>query len=146
MALCGVILTAGCVTVAPAPSSQGRDGGSGSDEQPVMGNQVFVISAAEIPGLQDLALRGSAEAAFKLARFHNMVTLDFKEGLYWMTIAAENGYPGATYELGFYLRLQDDPRSKLRARYWLGRAQNEGREPAATLAKSLLKEMDQQEK
>jgi TPR repeat protein len=114
-------------------------------EEFVMGNAAFVIPAAEIPSLESEALRGSAVAAFRLHSYFEMVVLDYREGFYWASIAAENGHPVGQYTLGFILADdshasligRDDPkqrkRDRERARYWLRRAADNGNQRATEL-------------
>lgn len=103
----------------------------------IIGVHSLIIPEAELASLEHEALQGSPDAAFRLHRYYQSVRLDFKEGLFWAQIAAENGHPVGQYNLGFILRNDPDPRNRLRARFCLDRAADNG----VSLAIDLLKEL-----
>jgi hypothetical protein len=98
------------------------------------------LSEYEVKLLQDKALKGSPEAAYRLYFYYAIYRKDHSEKLYWVRIAAENGYPGGEYALGFELRNDPDPRNRQRARFWLKRAAKHGEKLAASLLKELPEE------
>ena len=104
---------------------------------PVMGNQDLIISESDLPRLQREAWACSGEVAFRLSNLYDFIPLDFKEGLYWMAIATENGYPKAFYNLGFALLTCRDLDERIRrrnierAKFWLRRVADGG-EPLAS--------------
>jgi hypothetical protein len=115
---------------------------AGTDSQDslwVIGVHSLIIPDVELPKLEREALKGSPDAAFRLYRYHQSVRLDFKEGLFWAQIAAENGHPVGQYNLGFLWRNDPDPRNRLRARFWLERAAEKG----DSLAVDLLRELSE---
>ncbi|HXH11320.1 MAG TPA: hypothetical protein VNP04_16355 [Alphaproteobacteria bacterium] len=105
----------------------------------ILGVHSLIIPEAELPSLKHEALKGSPDAAFRLSLYYESVRLDFKEGLFWTQIAAENGHPSGQYNYGFRLRNDPDPRNRLRARFWLERAAENG----VSLAVDLLKELSE---
>lgn len=110
--------------------------------EPVMGNQAYVLSMSEIEGLENAAIDGDGVAAFRLSRYYLMIRLEPQQAIKWMRIAAENNYPPAYYNLAFLMRNDPDAASRRRTRYWLQRAVREAPEASALLAASLLKELD----
>lgn len=128
----------GCTMANSASSETKSDIPSG---RPAMGSQAFVIPPNEIPSLQRDALRGSGEAAYKLAQFYDFVVLDTQEGLRWKIIAAENGHANGMYALGLTLKNRPDEQSKERARYWFEKVSKEASGETSDLAKRRLTEM-----
>jgi TPR repeat protein len=112
------------------------------DGQPVTSVHVFLIPAEELASLEGAALNGSGAAAFRLSRHYAFVARDPKIALYWMTIAAQSGFPPAYYDLGFLLLTERNEQSRLRARYWLERATAEADDARKALAAELLREME----
>jgi TPR repeat protein len=87
----------------------------------------YHIPDAERPALEQLALDGSADAAFRLYLNLDLENAKLEEKIFWVTIAAENGSVGAQHMLGRYLaRTSKDPRLRRRARYWFKRAAHGG--------------------
>jgi hypothetical protein len=87
----------------------------------------YHIPAAERPAVEQQALDGSADAAFRLYLNLDLEDAKLEEKIFWVTIAAENGSVGAQHMLGRYLaRTSKDPRLRLRARYWFKRAADGG--------------------
>ena len=113
-----------------------------ADNRPAYGNQPFLIAPRQIQTLQEDALNGSGDAAIRLGNYYYLVKLSFAEGLYWTTIAAENGLSNGMYSLGFHLRYSHNVRDRIRARYWLRKAEQTGSPSTKALARSLLQEMD----
>ena len=111
------------------------------DDQPIMANQKYVIPASEIPRLEEEALRGSAESAYRLGMFHSMIMLDRKASEYWLTVAAENGSILAMYNLAVTLQSRPDPHAKPRARFWLEQVVKAGESPLAAPAAERLREL-----
>jgi TPR repeat protein len=143
MALSIPLLMVGPMTKAASQTPSSGGGSPSAGEQPIMGNQKYVIEPAELPRVQDDALKGSGEAALRLAMFYNFVVLDLNAGHYWLTIAAENGSVMGMYNLGQNLRAQGDRQSKLRARYWFERVVKEGQQPLAKQAEQRLQDLAQ---
>lgn len=142
MALCIVLLMVGPMTKVSSQTPSGGGGSPSVGEQPIMGNQKYVLDPPEIPRLQEEALKGSGDAAVRLAMFYNLVALDLNEGFYWMTIAAENGSGMGMYSLGQFLRARGDTQSKVRARYWFERVVKEGPPPLAKQAEQRLQDLE----
>lgn len=72
---------------------------------------------AQSKELETKALMGDGRIAMRLS---NTPTFTAQEKRFWLTISAEDGFPGGILELGAALRIDDsDPRNVVRARYWL---------------------------
>lgn len=102
----------------------------GGEQTPLPAFQGMQIPANQVDSKKAEALRGSGLAAFQLYNYYDVVLLNRKESLYWITISAENDYPSGMYALGFRLAETRDPSSRTRARYWLEKAEKNG-EPLA---------------
>lgn len=140
----GLLLSIMCGTVTMAASDHPSDKKSSDvplDEVPAVGNRPFLIPEAEIPKLQEQALKGSGAAAYRLAQYYDFAVFDYEQGLYWITLAAENGDIRGVYGLGVALARSQSDRDKVRARYWLEKARREGTEPIASLADRVLKNL-----
>jgi TPR repeat protein len=111
-----------------------------------MGNAVFAIPPDQMRPLQEAALAGLGEAAYRIAQFHFMLTLDLNEGFRWMAISAENGFIRGMYALGFYLMVLPRRQDKIRARYWLEKVSRngDGDEQTRALASSALKQVSKE--
>ena len=59
--------------------------------QPVMGNQTFALSGAEIAALERNANEGDCEAAQKLANYYGFVRSDQDKQIYWLRVGADAG-------------------------------------------------------
>jgi hypothetical protein len=80
-------------------------------------NDYRTCTEAQTKELESRALTGDGRVAMRLS---NTPTFTAKEKRFWLTISAENGYPGGILELGAALREDDsDPRNIIRAKYWL---------------------------
>ena len=94
-------------------------------------------SCSQVAELNDAALAGSAEAAFKLQAFYfNQDNID--EAIYWAQVAVENGSSQGRYAYAFLLNLRGMPRDLARAKYHLKIAAGQGH----PLAESLLFEVE----
>lgn len=127
---------------APHAIERRRDEQRIAANEPVMGNQAYALSLSEIEGLENAALDGDGEAAFRLSRHYLMIRLEPQQAKKWMRIAAENNYPPAYYNLAFLMRNDPDTASRRRTRYWLQRAIREAPDASAQHARNLLKELD----
>ena len=116
-------------------------------------NKGMNISCREIAMFEVNALAGSQELAVRLLNFFDGIQAVFlphdkswRNRLYWSTISAENGRPGSIYTLGLYmtdkgvLDRPDNPDFKLRGRFWLRKAANEGYASARSALEKLDKE------
>jgi len=117
-----------------------------AQEASAQGNSDAYIPGAQLTELERSALAGSAEAALKIANSHLISNGPSDEGLYWMSIAAENGSKDALFKMGAWLELRNGDKYRIRARYWLERATKEGKADDAKRAADLLKEMDLEDK
>ena len=106
------------------------------------GNAGREILEVDMPRLEQDALSGDAESAFRLANYYESASADKQNTLYWLTIAAENGSANAQYKLGLELAHEEDKTSRVRAIFWLRRAEESGVSPA----NSFLKELGEQPK
>jgi len=99
----------------------------------------YHLTETEVKVLQDEALRGSPEPAFRLHLYYELDREDRAESLFWLRIAAENGHPGGQYSLGVRLSEDRDPRNRQRAIFWLERAAANGEELGVDLLNRLKK-------
>jgi hypothetical protein len=111
------------------------------DTEPQNGNGDLFIPMDKRPALESAALAGSSEAAERLGDFYSINTAGSQEGIYWLTIAVENGSKSAIYKLGFALHLSSDLKDRKRALFWLRIAAKSNLEPDATGAKDDLREL-----
>jgi TPR repeat protein len=102
------------------------DSSSNPESNFVMSGQVYSLTDNEVQRLADEALGGTAEGAFRLYLFFELVKGDHLEALFWLQIAAENGHPIGQYNFGGMLRKDPDPRNRQRARFWFERAAENG--------------------
>ncbi len=112
--------------------------------KPVFLNAGFDIPKDELLILERKSFAGNAESAFRLSRYYAMANVNKSEELYWTTIAAENGSPFGEYNLGFNLIYSNntDEINKLRAIFWLKKAQAHGVELATSLLKEIGESID----
>jgi TPR repeat protein len=104
----------------------------------ISGNGDLQIPQNQIPLLEDKALRGSGDAAHKLASFYFFVKSNRAAGLYWETISAENGNSLAMCSLGSYMIAEKKGyKTDLRARFWIERAKKAGIATAILLLRQL---------
>lgn len=108
------------------------------EEHPTIANKGLEIPANEIDTVKSDALNGSGASAYRLYSYYEIVSVNREKSMYWATISAENGFPAGMYAVGFRLAQEADWESRIRARYWLKKAKNNG-EP---LADDILKELD----
>jgi len=78
------------------------------------------------------ALKGNAEAAFKLSQYYIYVDVNYDKWEKWLEVSAKNGHPEAQFLFGVRLINTD----KNLAKYWLEKAANQGH----TSAKKTLQE------
>jgi TPR repeat protein len=106
---------------------------------PPYGNeQEYFIPENELHDLEEKALLGDGKAANRIANFYSYIKLNTRQTIYWLSIAVEDGYEKAIYNLGCFLSRSQDKNNRTRARYWLQIAVKKG-EP---LARSVLDELD----
>ena len=80
-------------------------------------NEKFRIPDTEIPILQDAALGGGGGDALKLADFYQYYLGDYKTGMYWLAISAENGDTLGMYNLAVMSAITGGKKGKIRARF-----------------------------
>jgi TPR repeat protein len=98
------------------------------------GLESFAISDAEMPVLQNQAIRGSGAAAYRISQFYRFLKLDADESDRWLTIAAEDGDSTAQFSLGNLLSESTNEQQKLRGCYWLNKVRKAGSEKIKFLA------------
>jgi hypothetical protein len=108
---------AGSAISSPAIADNGR-----STPVTISANGDLDVPLDQIPRLEMIALTGSGTAAHKLARYYFYAKNDRASGMYWETIAAENGNFSAMKALSVHLAAEQSPQSDIRARYWSKRA------------------------
>ena len=111
---------------------------NGAGEKPTIADKGLEIPTEEIDVVKSDALNGSGASAFRLYNYYEIVSVNREKSMYWATISAENDFPAGMYALGFKLAQEAGKESKMRARYWLKKAKNNG-EP---LADDVLRELD----
>ena len=107
----------------------------------VGGNDELLLPEREIPRLKEEALRGSADAARKLA-LHFYAGLDRQDGMYWSAIGAENGDGVSAWNLALRLEESRDHLDRVRARFWFEKVRREGPAELRELAVPHLKALD----
>lgn len=113
-----------------------RDG-ENTMKKPLSGNESFDIKNSELSKIKREAYNGAADAAFRLYQYYDFVRLDYKEGMYWLTVAAENGHPVAQYNLARRLLDDQDKLKKQRARFWLKKLAEKGDHDAVEMLKKI---------
>lgn len=132
------------LTIAPTYASDAQQ--PAGNEKVIFPEQAAVISESDIPKFQRDALEGSSDAAHRLATYYGMIKFDFKQQIYWTEIRFEDGDRDARYDLGAYLADDDNPLSRVRARYWLKQVQKDGPPKLVELAGYVLQGLDEREK
>jgi hypothetical protein len=101
-----------------------------STSKPENGNTVVNVKVEKsglsdtVENLSQKAALGDSVAAAELSDyfFHNY---DYRYK-YWISVAAENGYPRAEFGMYKLLRVSDDPIKQRRAFFWLKKAASNG--------------------
>ncbi len=117
-------------------------------------NKGMNISCREIAMFEVNALAGSQELAVRLLNFFDGIQAGYlprdkswRNRLYWSTVAAQNGASVDMYTLGVYLTDRgvtdrpNNPDFKLRGRFWIREAANEGYASARSALEKLDKEV-----
>ena len=99
------------------------------------------ISEYEIEVLIDYALRGGKKEVYRLYEYYKEYKKDETEAVYWLRVGAQNKNLDCQYEYGKYLLSKDDEYSKIRGRFWIKKAANNGNDKS----KGLLKELGENE-
>ena len=99
------------------------------------------ISEYEIEVLIDYALRGGKKEVYRLYEYYKEYKKDETEAVYWLRVGAQNKNLDCQYEYGKYLLSKDDEYSKIRGRFWIKKAANNGNDKS----KDLLKELGENE-
>ena len=99
------------------------------------------ISDYEIEVLSDYALRGGKKEAYKLYEYYRDYKQDEQEAVYWLRTGAQNKSDKCQFEYGKYLLASEDEYKKIRGKFWIKKAANNGN----TEAKKLLKELERNE-
>ncbi len=89
-------------------------------------DQLHALSDADIEKLQQQALIGAPEPALRLHFFYDRIRQDPNESRFWARISAQNGDPVGQCTFGVILNREPDPKSRLRAKFWLKRAAESG--------------------
>ena len=105
-------------------------------------NKKFFIPETQIASLQESALKGDTSDANKLYDFYVFYKNNYDEGMYWVTIAAENGDVRAMYNLADLSTILAGKKGKIRARFWFEKVIASGQMPLAADAKKRIEEMD----
>jgi len=95
-------------------------------DEPIRLSASMDLAESQRAQLEAEALKGSPEAARTLANFHFIVRGDREATLRWYTVGAENGDSSCQYALYGLLKVEPDPSTKLRARFWLKKAADGG--------------------
>ena len=89
-------------------------------------NAGAIIPDSEIDGVKLAALKGSGEAARKLANHYLFGIYEPTMAAYWAQIGAENRDPVSEFNYGNLLQQNSDPDAQIRAAYWHDRAKKDG--------------------
>lgn len=103
---------------------------------PQTGADFFNMSESEVASLAEKSKSGDANAALKLYRYYDFVTLEHKQAIYWLERAATLNSPSAQYILGKYY--YDDPSIKdlQKSKLWMERANQNGSTEASEFIKT----------
>lgn len=92
---------------------------------------------ANLDKLEVEALRGEPDKALSLYLAYETEQKDPSEIRYWTRISAQNGDPMGEYGFGVMLSKDADLRNRLRSRFWLKKAANNGIEMAESFLESM---------
>lgn len=95
------------------------------------------VDAKEVSSLKQEAMKGSPEAAKKLADFFG-VQQDWQNQAYWLSIAVENGDEEQRFNLARAYTRENDEYGEYRARYWYKKIISDGPKDMSELAKREL--------
>ena len=97
-----------------------------ADEVPIRLSADLDLTGAQQSSLAIQAMKGSPEAARKLATYHFIVRGDREASLKWYTIGADNGDPTCAYNLAGLLKVSSDEQEHARGIFWLHKAADGG--------------------
>jgi len=101
-----------------------------------------LLNHDELTTLQNKAIDGDGDAAYRVQMHYAYGELDPGEAVMWQTIAIEDGSTRAMYDQARKYMHSKDARARRRARYWFARLKDDPE--FGTRAKGSLKEMDNQ--
>jgi len=128
-----VILSAGLTFAGEASSA------AAAQNEPIRLSADLDLTEAQQAQLAAEAIKGSKEAARKLANFHFYVRGDRALTLKWFTVGAENGDSGCAFGLYIVLNPSRDSEERQRSLFWLQKAADAGLWSAQEELKSLEK-------
>lgn len=91
-------------------------------DEPINLNRSLVLTERQRLVFEEQVMRGSAEAALKVALFYGFVALNPIEERRWTEISAENGDPVSQYNFYHDLIESDSTFDRARAIFWLRKA------------------------
>jgi TPR repeat protein len=109
------------------------------DKAPVKLSADLDLNSSQQSSLATEAIKGSPEAARKLATYHFIVRGDRTLALKWYTVGAENGDPACAFGLYNLLNGSNDRDEQLRAMFWLHKSADGGLNYARDELKALEK-------
>lgn len=117
-----------------------------TEQRLVSGKVGIAIPPSEMPALEQSALAGSGEAAYRLGLHFDFVLLDVESAMHWYEIASQNGSYSGMYAYAQRLEqfFTDAPHQEKARNLYLMISKN-GQEPVAGFAAKSLKRMDGKE-
>ncbi len=109
---------------------------SAEQEEPVSICEDYEFSCAQVSGLNETALAGSARDALKLYWFY-LDQGNKDEAVFWAQVAMENGSPIGRHNYAYLLAERGDARSLARAKYHLRALAEQGDKDAASLLRKI---------
>lgn len=114
--------------------------GQAATDEPINLNADLFLTPPQRTALAIEAMRGSSDAATKIALFYGFVALDPVEEHRWVVIAAENGDPVAQYNAYQDFMNYGTELDKERAMFWLKKSAGAGDKYAQEALKDIEKE------
>ncbi len=99
----------------------------------------WIMSRKTLSKFKRAAMLGSPEAAYRLYQHYSSHEKKQKQGLFWATIAAQNGHPEAPFIVGSLMLKSSDRENQERAIFWLRKAANAGNKEASKMLDQALR-------
>jgi len=89
-------------------------------------NEPEQLSTEQLKKLEARAVNHDAKAAFHLYTYYLFAEDGMAKAMYWLRVAANDGYPQAEYNLGAFLKQSSSSRDQKEAEVWLAKAAKDG--------------------